>query len=154
MKGVGTPEYYLGGNFHIIKEVPGSLEAKNDDPKHHLSKKWLKEGITMAFSARTYIENAINRLEESLTGTFSLYNTPMSEVEHPELDDSPLLSPAQHSKYRSLIGCATWIMTLGWFDIAYAVNTYARISQAPREGYMVRLKRVFGYLKNELRKQR
>ena len=56
LKGAGTPEYYLGGNFHIIKEVLGSLEADNDDPKHHLSKTWLKEGITMAFSARTYIE--------------------------------------------------------------------------------------------------
>src|SRR5210317_361515 len=56
LKGVGTPEYYLGGNFHIIKEAPGLLEAENDDPKHHLSKKWLKEGITMAFSARTYIK--------------------------------------------------------------------------------------------------
>src|SRR5210317_331316 len=41
LKGVGTPEYYLGGNFHIIKEVPGLLEAKTDDHKHHLSKKWL-----------------------------------------------------------------------------------------------------------------
>src|SRR5210317_107980 len=71
----------------------------------------------------------------------------MSEVEHPELDDSQLLCTAQHSKYRSLIGCATWIVTLGRFDIAYAVNTYARFSQAPKEGHVVGLKRVFGYLK-------
>src|SRR5210317_263867 len=70
LKGVGTPEYYLGGNFHIIMEVPGSLEAKNYDPKHHLSKMWLKEGITMAFSARTYIENVLTRLEESLNCIF------------------------------------------------------------------------------------
>ena len=49
LKGVGTPEYYLGGHFHIIKEVTGSLEVKNDDPKHHLSKKLFKEGITMFF---------------------------------------------------------------------------------------------------------
>src|SRR5210317_1421108 len=81
LKGVGTPEYYLGRNFHIIKEVPGSLEAKNDDPKHHLSKKWLKEEITMAFSAKNYIENAIIILEESLNHCiFSLYNTPMSDA--------------------------------------------------------------------------
>src|SRR5210317_681217 len=101
----------------------------------------------MAFSARTYIEYAISRLEETLNCTFSQYNTPMSEVEHPELDDFPLLSPKNHSKYRSLIGCATWIVTLGHFDIAYAVNTFARFSQAPREGYLVGLKRVFEYLK-------
>src|SRR5210317_370469 len=101
----------------------------------------------MAFSARTYIENAITRLEESLNCTFSLYNTPMSEVEHPELDDSSYLNPVNHSKYRSLIGCANWSVTLGHFDIAYAINTYARFSQAPREGHLVSLKSVFGYLK-------
>src|SRR5210317_856582 len=101
----------------------------------------------MAFSARTYIENAITRLEESLNSTFSLYNTPMSEVESPELDESPLLNPVNHSKYCSLIGCANWIVTLGCFDIAYTVNTYAWFSQAPREGHLVGLKRVFGYLK-------
>src|SRR5210317_266406 len=71
----------------------------------------------------------------------------MSEVEHPELDDSPLLSPANNSKYCSLVGCATWIVTLGHFDIAYVVNTYAWLSQALREGYMVGLKKVIGYLK-------
>src|SRR5210317_2424014 len=71
----------------------------------------------------------------------------MSEVEHPELDDSLLLSPANHSKYHSYIGCATWLVTLGRFKIAHAVNTYARFSQAPREGHMIGLKRVFGYLK-------
>ena len=101
----------------------------------------------MDFSARTYIENAISRLEETLNCTFSQYNTPMSEVKHPELDDSPLLSPANHSKYCSLIGCATWIVTLRRFDIAYAVNTHARFLQASREGHMVGLKRVFVYLK-------
>src|SRR5210317_736063 len=101
----------------------------------------------MAFSARTYIENAITRLEESLNSTFSLYNTPMSEIEHPELDDSPHLNPVNHSKYKSLIGCANWIVTLGCFDIVYAVNTYTRFSQALREGHLVGLKRVFGYLK-------
>src|SRR5210317_1164978 len=41
LRGVGTPEYYLGGNVYIIKEVPGLFEVKNDDPKHHPSKKWL-----------------------------------------------------------------------------------------------------------------
>src|SRR5210317_2047683 len=71
----------------------------------------------------------------------------MSEVEHPELDDSLLLSPANHSKYHSYIGCATWLVTLGRFKIAYAVNTYARFSQAPGKGHLIGLKRVFGYLK-------
>ena len=30
LKGVGVPEYYLGGNFHTINEVPNTLEVDND----------------------------------------------------------------------------------------------------------------------------
>ena len=59
LKQVGTPEYYLGGNFHTISEAPNTLEAGNEDPQHHLSEKWLKEDVNMACSAKTYIENSI-----------------------------------------------------------------------------------------------
>ena len=46
-----------------------------------------------------------------------------------------------------MIGCANWIIILGRFDIAYSVNLLSRFSQAPREGHLDALKRVFGYLK-------
>ena len=101
----------------------------------------------MAFSAKTYIENAIKRLEQSFGYTFKSWNTPVSESLHPELDQSPLLTPADHSKYRTLIGCANWIVTLGRYDIAYATNLFSRFSQEPRVGHLDALKRVFGYLK-------
>ena len=39
-----------------------------------------------------------------------------------------------------------WIITLGRFDIAYAVNTLSRYSAAPREGHLKALMRIFGYL--------
>ena len=45
LKGVGKPEYYLGGSFHTIKDIDGLQEANNDDPAFHLSSKWLKEGV-------------------------------------------------------------------------------------------------------------
>jgi hypothetical protein len=108
----------------------------------------LKEDVRMAFSAKTYIENAIDRLEKMLDNTtFSTYNSPMAESLHPELDDSPMLNSVEHSKFRSLVGCANWLVTLGRFDIAYAVNSFSRFSQAPRQGHLNGMKRVFGYLK-------
>ena len=73
--------------------------------------------------------------------------SPMIEDAHPELDESPLLSPHEASKYRACIGSANWIVTLGRFDVAYAVNTLARFSMAPREGHMAMVRRLFGYLK-------
>ena len=39
-----------------------------------------------------------------------------------------------------------WIITLGRFDIAYAVNTLSRYSAFPSEGHLKALMRVFGYL--------
>ena len=147
LKGVGTPEHYLGGDFHTISEPRNALEAGNDNPEHHLSVHWLKEGVNTACSSKTYIDNSVKRLEDACGGPFSRFNSPMHDALHPELDDSPLLGPADHSKYRSLIGCANWIITLGRFDIAYAVNLLSRFSQAPREGHLDAMKRVFGYLK-------
>ena len=126
LKQIGTPEYYLGGNFHTITEAPNTLEVDNEDPQHHLSAKWLKEDINMASSARTYIENSIKRLETSFGYEFAKYNSPVHKALHPELDDSPLLNASDHSKYRTLIGCANWIVTLGRFDIAYATNLFSR----------------------------
>jgi len=148
LKGIGRPEYYLGGNFHTTKDIDAIHEVDNDDKQHHLSSKWLKEGVKMAFSARTYIEQSIDKLETMMgQKAFTGYNTPMAEGAHPELDDSPMLDTEAHSKFRSLIGCANWLVTLGRFDIAYSVNAYSRFSQAPRQGHLDGMIRVFGYLK-------
>ena len=53
---------------------------------------------------------------------FPTYNSPMAEAAHPELDGSPLDNAEEHTKFRSLVGCVNWLVTLGRFDIAYAVN--------------------------------
>ena len=147
LKGVGKPEYYLGGNFHTTKDIDGLQEANDDDPAPHLSSKWLREGVKTAFSARTYIEQRMSKLETMMNTSFSPKGSPMSETYHPEIDDSPLLNAEDHSKFRSLVGCANWLVTLGRFDIAYSVNALSRFSMAPRQGHLVAMTRVFGYLK-------
>jgi hypothetical protein len=53
----------------------------------------------------------------------------------------------QSSTYRGLIGSANWVVSLGRFDIAYAVNTLARYSMAPRQGHFEAAIHLFGYLK-------
>ena len=69
------------------------------------------------------------------------------EEYHPELDDSPLVPPEKISLYQSLLGSANWIITLGRFDINYAINTLSRYSMATREGHIQAMHRVFGYLR-------
>ena len=72
---------------------------------------------------------------------------PFHEDYHAELDESNLVPPEKISLYQSLLGSVNWIITLGRFDISYAINTLSRYSMAPREGHMKAMHRVFGYLR-------
>ena len=131
MKGVGKPQYYLGGD--VVE----------------LGQEWEPENITTAFSAETYINNCLPKLAKVCgINEFAKHKVPMSETYHPELDTTPLLEPKDITLYKSLLGSANWIITLGRFDIAYATNTMARYGMAPREGHLKALKQIFGYLRN------
>ena len=63
LKGIGTPEYYLGGNFHTAKDVDNIVEVDNEEAGCHLPNKWLTENITTTFSVETYIKNNLEKLE-------------------------------------------------------------------------------------------
>ena len=152
LKGVGAPEYYLGSDYlqasnQVDNNPKGISTVGNEENDKTLSPLWLRQGIKTAFSARTYISNTIDRLETMIGKEFPQFDTPMSETLHPELDDSPLLDSTRHSQFRSLVGCANWLVILGRFDIAYATNTFSRFGNEPRMGHLKGMIRVFGYLK-------
>lgn len=87
--------------------------------------------------------------------------TPMDEKLKPELMvkevpkegrlsdgpiDSDLLAPDEHRKYQQLIGIAQWLITIGRYDLTFAISSLSRFSAAPRHGHLRALKRVFRYL--------
>jgi hypothetical protein len=129
MKGVGKPQYYLGGD---IEELPPA---------------WNSQQVKIALSAKTYIQGVVEKFEKLTELTFALRDIPMDPKYHPECDESEIVNPKTHSLYRGLIGSANWMVTLGRFDIAYAVSTLARHSMQPRKGHLDALIRVFGYVK-------
>ena len=87
---------------------------------------WLKHNVKMAFSAQTYITTCVERVTKILgKQDLASHSAPISATYHPELDDSPVLNEEDHAKFRSLVGCANWLVTLGRFDIAYATNTFS-----------------------------
>lgn len=132
MKGVGKPQYYLGGDVVELDEC------------------WNKENIYLAFSAETYIRNCLPKLAKLCNKEqFPKCNSPMDSNYHPELDESELCNAQEISIYRSLIGSANWIITLGRFDIMYAVTVLARYNCSPRKGHCEALQRVFGYLRKK-----
>jgi hypothetical protein len=130
LKGIGTPEYYLGGNFRKIEDP--DLQAK---------------GIKMSLSAKTYIENSVEKFERMFNGPLRESKFPMHEGLHPESDSSQFLSTEMATQYRAVIGSLNWVVILGRFDVMYATNTLARFSMAPRLGHLEATKRILGYLK-------
>ena len=75
MKGVGKPQYYLGGD--VVEMNP----------------EWMKEDITMAISAETYITNALPKLAKTCgLQEFLKSNILIAEDYHPDFDETELLS--------------------------------------------------------------
>jgi hypothetical protein len=71
----------------------------------------------------------------------------MAEKDHPELDNSEVLDDLGNKQYQSLIGALLWLVTLGGFDIHLGVATMSSFRVAPRQGHLERLKRMYGYIK-------
>jgi hypothetical protein len=87
IKSVGIPEYYLVGNVEFLGQA------------------WKNQGLRLALSAMTYIQNVITKFEGLFGKEFKDIKTPMSEGYHPGVDDSPLCTEDDSAKYRSIIGC-------------------------------------------------
>ena len=76
MKGVGKPQYYLGGDIVQIGE------------------EWKSENVSMAFSAQTYIENILPKLAGSCDiEQLPKASTPFSETFPAELEKTGFLDP-------------------------------------------------------------
>jgi len=85
LKNVGILEYYLGGNVEFLRDS------------------WKNQGLGLAISARTYIQNVIPKFENLFGKELKPIKTPMSEGYHPEIDDTPLCTEEDSAKYRSII---------------------------------------------------
>jgi hypothetical protein len=86
LKGVGIPDYYLGRNLEFLGDA------------------WKNQGLELAISARTRIQNVISKFESLCGKEFETIKTPISEGYHPETDDSLFCNKADYAKYRSING--------------------------------------------------
>ena len=129
-KGVGSPKYYLGGDIKITYDGDSIAELK--------------------LLAKTYIHRICAKVEELMGWKLKGYNNPMDPHFHPEIDDSDFLVGEDISKYRMMVGSLNWLITLGRYDIQFSVTTLARHMMMPRQGHMHAMRRVFGYLQQNL----
>ena len=72
--------------------------------------------------------------------------TPLDKNDHPELDDTELLTGESKQHYLTMIGQLQWLVTLGRFDIHAQVTTMSRLRSAPRKVHLERLQRIYGYV--------
>ena len=126
-KGVGSPEYYLGGDVKIVYEG------------NSISELWM--------SAKTYVKRICDKIKDLMDWDLKGYMNPMDPHYHAEVDGSDFLEGDEISKYRMMVGSLNWLVTLGRYDIHYTVCTLARHMMIPRKGHMMAMRRVFGYLK-------
>ena len=127
LKGVGSPEYYLGGNVF-----------------------WGENGM-LKTSAKTYIKRVCDKIESLMECRLCHYRSPMDPGYHPEVDKTDLLIGEDVSNYCMMVGCLNWLVMLGRFDVHYAAATMAQYSMTPCEGHLKAMFRIFGYISSYAR---
>ena len=123
LKGVGVPEYHLGGNF-------------GRDPDR-----------TLWWGSQSYIEKMLKNYERQFGSLPAKKSAPMADGDHPELDTSDLLDEEKKHLYMSMVGAMQWAVTLGRIDIAYSTMVMSRFRIEPRIGHLERLQVLYGYLR-------
>ena len=125
-KGIGSPEYYLGGDVKIVYEGDSIKE--------------------LSLSSKTYVKRICEKNSDLMGWKLKGYNNPMDPGYHTEVDDSDFLVGESISKCQMMVESLNWLITLGHYDIHYTVTTLARHMMMPRQGHLHAMRRVFGYL--------
>ena len=61
---------------------------------------------------------------------------PLDKNDHPEMDDTELLTGESIQHYLTMIGQLQWLVTLGRSDIHAQVTPMSRLRSAPRKGHL------------------
>jgi hypothetical protein len=113
IKSVTIPEHYLGGNIEFLRET------------------WKNRTIGLAI-----------KVEDLFGKEFNPIKTPMSEVYHPEVDDSALFTEDHSANYGSISGSCIGIIFLGRFYIAHATSAMSKFNMLPIQGHFKAFKRT------------
>ena len=94
----------------------------------------------------------IDRMMETYEQHFGVkpdmkHRSPLQKDDYPELNTTPFLDEEGTEIYQSLIGCGQWNISIRRFDTQSVMMSMSRYRTAPREGYLERVKRIYGYLR-------
>ena len=132
----------------FLKRATNSKSKEMEPLSHHLGADYTRDEYnTLVCQPKKYID----RLIESYISMFKQdppknMRTPLDNNDHPELDDTDLLTGDSNQYYLTMIGQLQWQVTLGMFDIHAQVTTMSKFRSAPRKGHLERLQRIYGYV--------
>ena len=124
LKGLGPLNFHLGCGFH--RDSTGTLCM---DPGKYINQ--MIDSYKQHFRVKPDMK----------------HRSPLQEGDHPELDTAPFLYEDGKEIYQSLIGSGQWNMSIGRFDTHSAFMSMLRYHTAPREGYLEKVKPIYGYLR-------
>jgi Reverse transcriptase (RNA-dependent DNA polymerase) len=101
---------------------------------------------TLHWGAKRYISRSMEAYKQIMGSKPVTCTIPLLDKSQPKMDSTVEHDRKGRAKYQSLIGILQWIVTLGRLDIACAVMNMSRFRTAPREGHLLLLGNVFGYL--------
>ena len=105
-----------------------------------------KDG-TLYMDPGKYIDRMMEAYEKHFRAKPDMkHRSPLQKGDHHELDTIPFLDKDGKEIYQSLIRCGQWNISIRRFDTQSAVMSMSRYRNAPREGHLERVKRIFGYL--------
>ena len=132
---------------HIAAQHPGKIiQTLKEDYKlkvkgdgllsHHLGAAYTGDkDKTLVCQPKKYID----RLVDSYHSMFKQdppknMRTPLDKNDHPDLDDTELLTGESIQHYLTMVQQLQWLVTLEKFDIHAQVTTMSRFRSAPRKG--------------------
>jgi hypothetical protein len=131
-----------------IESIYSVKESSKGPPSYYLGNDYKKDSKgRWCIGCKTYITEAVRRIEEFLGKPLQKKDTPMVDGDHPEEDSSELLDDKDHKTYQMLIGMLVWICCIGRVDVTFPVTSMSRFTACPRKGHLKRVLRIFGYLK-------
>ena len=125
------------------------LEVKGDGPlSHHLGADYTRDkDKTVACQPKKYIDKLVDSYHSMFTQDPGKdMRTPLDNNDHPELDDTELLTGESIQHYLAMDGHLQWLVTLGRFDIHAQVTTMSKFTSALGKGHLERLQRIYGYV--------
>ena len=123
IKEIGPPVRYLGADVRFV-----------NGHYHFYSKTYLNEVIEQLRTEGHLIRQSMPEASPSKDDKVPITpSTPMQPNDHPEMDESDLLSDRDHQIYMRLIGILQWMVMLGRFDICYSVSSLSRFSKCTQD---------------------